>query len=121
MSQTVSKSFRSKWAEVIAVIITDVIFDQKFENEYEERQIASRNTETAQQKQKIQTLEGQISAIQSKYDAEVERIKAETNREIKVIKESSEAKGKSLILKNQAEGYKSFQTGGIGFGTPEII
>ena len=59
-------------------MLTDVSLDSSFEEQLENQQVSKRDADTAKENQKIETKEGTILQIKSKYEAERVEISSET-------------------------------------------
>lgn len=121
MAMEVNNEFRKNFAEVIALIITDIQLDSSFETQLEKQQITKRTGETALKQQEIDKLEGQIEVVRSQYDAKVRDIQAQAKRKSDVIKETATSKGVSLQIDAMRKAYRKMETSGLGVGAAEVI
>ena len=121
MSNKVNEIFKENYAEVIALIITDIQLENTFEASLEKQQIQKRQAETAIEQQKIDKLEGEISVIKSEYDTKVQRITAQAKREADVLKEKATSQGVSSQINAMRAGYREMQTSGLGMAAAEVV
>lgn len=121
MADSVNKVFKENFAEVIALIITDIQLDQQFETSLENQQIQKRQAETAREQQKIDELEGEIQVIRSKYNTQVRDIQANAARRAAVITETANSKGVSAQISSMRAGYRQMQASGLGMSAAEVV